>query len=131
MPALPPSLGPPDGAAAESVLLDMAQLDASGRFSARRLLRALDRPPGHRVDAVVTGNAVIFAGSATGRQRVGSRGELAVPATARALAGIEDGHVVLAAMLGHDLLVVHAHVVVARLLTAHYAEQAGESGDDC
>jgi hypothetical protein len=129
--ALPPGLGVPADADAGALLLDMARLDSSGRFSARRLLRALDWPPGHRVDAAVTGHAVVFAGSPTGRQSVGSRGELAVPAAARALAAIgDDGHVVLAAVLDHDVLVVHAHVVVARLLTAHYADRAGARGDE-
>jgi hypothetical protein len=129
VPALPPGLEAPADAGAEAFLLDMARLDVSGRFSARRLLRALDWPPGHRVDAAVTGDAVVFAGSATGRHSVGSRGELAVPAAARALAAIGDGHVVLAAVLDHDVLVVHAQVVVARLLAAHYADRAEARGD--
>jgi hypothetical protein len=113
------------------MLLDMARLDASGRFSARRLLRALAWPPGHRVDAVVDGDAVVFAGSRTGRQAVGSRGELAVPAAARALAGIaDDGHVVLAAVLERGVLVVHARAVVTRLLLEHYADLAQERHRD-
>jgi hypothetical protein len=76
---------------------------------------------------VVVRDAVVFAGSSTGRQSVGSRGELAVPAAARALAGLEgDARVVLAAALEHDVLVVHSHRVVAGLLAEHYAGQAGE-----
>ena len=125
--ALPPGLRVPIGADAASVLLDMARLDASGRFSARRLLRALDWPPGHRVDAVVVADAVIVASSPTGWQSVGSRGELAVPAAARALAGIgADGHVVLAAVLDHNVLLVHTQAVVTRLLREHYADLTDE-----
>ena len=121
----------PIGAGAASVLLDMARLDASGRFSTRRLLRALDWPPGHRVDAVVVADTVVIASSPTGRQRVGSRGELAAPATARALAGIgDDGHIVLAAILEHDVLLVHAHAVVTRLLLEHYTQMAQERHHD-
>ncbi|MEU8819365.1 hypothetical protein [Actinoplanes sp. NPDC048796] len=131
IPALPPGLALPIGADATSVLLDMARLDASGRFSARRLLRALDWPPGHRVDAVVIGDAVVVTSSATGRQSVGSRGELAVPAAARALAGIgDDGQVVLAALLDHGVLVAHAQAVVTRLLLEHYTELADEQHHD-
>ncbi|MEV4346278.1 hypothetical protein AB0J83_17550 [Actinoplanes sp. NPDC049596] len=126
----------PIGGDAAYVLLDTARLDASGRFSARRLLRSLGWPPGHRVDAVVVGDAVVFAGSPTGQQAVGSRGELAVPAATRALAGIDnDGHVVLAAVLDHDVLLVHAgamvllvhaRAMVTQLLPEHYADLADE-----
>jgi hypothetical protein len=37
---------------------------------------------------------------------------------------------VLAAFLRHDVLLVRAHAMVAGLLTAYYAERAGECGDD-
>ncbi|MEV6637841.1 hypothetical protein AB0M54_44650 [Actinoplanes sp. NPDC051470] len=128
---LPPRLRLPTGADAESMLLDMGRLDASGRFSARRLLRALDWPPGHRVDAVVVDDAVLIRSSPTGLQSVGSRGELAVPAAARALAGIaDDGHVVLAAAPDHGVLVVHAPAVVTRLLLEHYADLTQEQHRD-
>jgi hypothetical protein len=126
-----PSLGLRTGTESSSLLLEMARLDASGRFFSRGLLRALGWLPGRRVDAVVIGEAVVFGGSATGRQAVGSRGELAVPAAARSLAGIEDGlGVVLVAAVDEDLLVVHSHAAVARLLAEHYARQATGDGDD-
>ena len=113
------------------MLLDMARLDASGRFCSRGLLRAPGWQPGHRVDAVVVGDAVVFGGSVTGRQAVGSRGEPAVPAAARSLIGLGDGPgVVLAAAVDEDLLVVHSHAAVARLLAEHYARQIAGDGDD-
>lgn len=129
---MPPGLGVPIGADAASVLLDIwpGSMRPAGS-PARRLLRALDRPPGHRVDAIVVGDAVVVASSPTGRQSVGSRGELAVPAAARALAGIgDDGHVVLAAILEQQLLLVHAPAVVTQLILEHYAVLAGERHHD-
>lgn len=120
--ALPTDVGP------GSVLLDQARLDASGRFSARNLLRVLSWLPGHRVDAAVAGEAVVFGGSETGRQQVGSRGELTVPAAARSLAGFDRGApVVLVAVADRDLLIVHSHALLVRLLVEFYA---AEHGDD-
>jgi hypothetical protein len=107
--------------------VDVASLDASGRFSARPLLRALRWLPGHRVDAAVVGDAVVFGGSVTGRQVVGSRGELAVPAAARALVG-HDCRVVLVAVVDQDLLVVHSHAAIVGLLAEHYARQSAGKG---
>jgi len=122
-----PRMRLPVDAVPEALLLDMASLDASGRFSARRLLRELGWLPGHRVDAVVVGDAVVFGGSATGRQSVGGRGELAVPASARSLTGLEyDNKVVLVAAMSQDVLVVHSRRAVARLLAEHYGRQAGK-----
>lgn len=124
-----PVLPPVDGSS--SFLLDMARLDASGRFSSRGLLRALGWLPGHRVDTVVAGDAVVFGGSATGRQMVGCRGELAVPAAARSLIGLtEDVRVVVVATVDPDLLLVHSHATVVRLLAEHYTAQMAGDRDD-
>jgi hypothetical protein len=59
---------------------------------------------------------------------VGSRGELAVPAAARSLAGFDCGApVVLVAVADRDLLIVHSHALLVRLLIEFYA---AEHGDD-
>jgi bifunctional DNA-binding transcriptional regulator/antitoxin component of YhaV-PrlF toxin-antitoxin module len=64
----------------------------------------------------------------TGRQTVGSRGELAVPAAARALAGFERGSpVLLVAVADRDVLMVHSHALLGPLLVEFYA---AEHGDD-
>jgi hypothetical protein len=63
-----PRLRLPAATEPESLLLDMASLDGSGRFCAHRLLRELGWLPGHRVDVAVVADAVVFGGSATGRQ---------------------------------------------------------------
>ena len=126
--AMLPRLALPAEVDSGSVLLDQARLDASGRFSARNLLRVLSWLPGHRVDAAVVGEAVVFGGSMTGRQAVGSRGELAVPAAARALAGFDRGSpVLLVAVADRDVLIVHSQALLVRLLVEYYA---AEHGDD-
>jgi len=121
-----PAFGLPT-AVAGSLLLDVSRLDASGRFCARGLLQTLGWGPGHRVDLAVVGDAVVIGGSVTGRQAVGCRGELAVPAAARSLSGLAgDARVVLVAAVDQDVLVVHPHATVLRLLAGHYAQQACE-----
>jgi hypothetical protein len=124
--AMLPALGLPT-ADAGFLLLDVSRLDGSGRFCARGLLQALGWGPGHRVDLAVVGDAVVIGGSATGRQAVGCRGELAVPAAARSLSGLAgDTRVVLVAAVGQDVLVVHPQATVLRLLADHYAALAPE-----
>jgi bifunctional DNA-binding transcriptional regulator/antitoxin component of YhaV-PrlF toxin-antitoxin module len=109
--------------------MDIARLDASGRFSARSLLGVLGWSPKDRVDLAVVGDAVVIGSSVTGRQVVGSRGDLAIPAPARSLAGLGAGHaVLLVAAPDQDLLVVHALAVIGRLLAEHYARQSGDDG---
>jgi hypothetical protein len=72
---------------------------------------------------------MLFAGSVTGRQAVGSRGELAVPAAARSLAGFDRGApVMLVAVAERDLLIVHSHALAVRLLLEFCAT---EHGDGC
>jgi hypothetical protein len=124
---MPAGLGLAAGAEAGSFLPGMPRLDASGRFCARGLLQALGWGPGHRVDLAVVGDAVVIAGSITGRQAVGGRGELAVPAAARSLTGLAgDARVVLVAAVEQNVLVVHPQAIIVGLLADHYARQASE-----
>ncbi|WP_306215625.1 hypothetical protein [Actinoplanes sp. RD1] len=112
-----------------SLLLDMARLDASGRFSARVLLRVLGWTAQQRVDLTVAGDALIIGSSPTGRQKIGVRGELAVPGSTRAMLGLdEDPRVVLVAALDSRVLVVHPHTVVAQLLAGHYRREGVSGG---
>ncbi|MFC4063505.1 hypothetical protein [Actinoplanes subglobosus] len=106
--------GQPTDVAAELVLLDVARIDASGRFCALALLTALQWEPGHHLDLTVETDAVVFGSSPTGQQTVGSRGELTVPVAARTLAGLDaDPRVTLVAVPSRDLLVVHRPALVA------------------
>ncbi|MEU7905657.1 hypothetical protein [Actinoplanes sp. NPDC049118] len=123
VPELPrPALPADDGR--ESLLLDMAHLDGSGRFSARALLRALGWAPGRRIDLAVVDEALVIGSSPTGRHTVGARGDIAVPGSARALLGLDTDHgVVLVAAPKCGVLVVHPHAQVAQLLAEHYRHQ--------
>lgn len=124
LPALPRLSLPAD--AFESFLLDVARVDASGRFCARSLLAALAWTPGHRVDLRVGADVVVIGSSLQGRQTVGSRSELTLPVAARTLAGLDaQALVVLVAVPTRDLLIVHPPQLISRLLAEHYAAQPG------
>jgi hypothetical protein len=122
VPALP-HLGLPAEACAVPFLLDVARLDASGRFCSRPLLAALAWERGHRVDLRVGADAVVIGSCVAGRQVVGPRGELTLPVSARMLAGLDVyTRVVLVAVPTQDLLIVHPPALIARLLAGHYGQ---------
>ena len=57
---------------------------------------------------------------------VGSRGELPLPAGARQMCAIAPGQpLLLAALVAHDLLVIHPANAVARLLAELHAQVIG------
>jgi hypothetical protein len=129
VPALP-HLSLPAEACSEASLLDVARLDSSGRFCSRPLLAALTWAPGQRVDLRVGVDTVVICSRTDGRQVVGSRGELALPVSARMLAGLAtEAQVVLVAVPTRALLIVHPPALVARLLAEHYGRQM-ESHDN-
>jgi hypothetical protein len=114
LPILPARRSPTES---DSVLLDAARLDGSGRVSARGLLRALGWPAGHRVEIDVVDGDVVIRSTPTGRHTVGGRGDLALPAAARHMCGIELRQpVLLAAYPAAGLVVVHSAATIARLL---------------
>ena len=124
-----PAPGLPDGAAPADLLVDTARLDASGRLTARALLRVMGWGPGHRVDIAVVEGLLVVASTPAGLHVVGDRGELALPAAARRMCGITPGlPVLLVAALPHDVLVVHPAHLIAQLLADWYTTRAGESG---
>jgi bifunctional DNA-binding transcriptional regulator/antitoxin component of YhaV-PrlF toxin-antitoxin module len=99
----------------------MARPDASGRLSLRYLLRALGWSPGDQVEYTVIDDAIVVTRSPTGKAAIGARGDLMIPAAARALAGLDpDSQVVLVAAPAHGALVLHAEQAVAELIAAHY-----------
>lgn len=114
----------------EPFVLDMARLDASGRFTCRPLLRALDWLPDQPLHVTANADSVLFTASAHGRSRVGRRGDLAIPAPARAMAGLDQQpQVVLVAVLDQAMLIVHPATLVARLLADHYCLDAGDTDE--
>jgi hypothetical protein len=125
LPALP-AVHPLANTGEDDVLLEVARLDRSGRISARGLLGALGWRPGHRVGMDTVGGAVVVASSVTGRHVVGSRGELALPVSVRRMCGMVAGlPVVVAAVLGSGLLLVHPAGTVARLVREYHGRLAG------
>jgi hypothetical protein len=80
-----PALAAPPAAGDEPVLLDVARLDASGRFTSRPLMRTLGWAAGHRIGLQVRADAVVLTTDPAGTLAVGSRGELAIPAPARTM----------------------------------------------
>jgi hypothetical protein len=124
-----PAPGLPAGTAPADLLIDTARLDASGRLTARALLRALGWTPGHRVDIAVTEGVLVVGSEPAGLHLVGDRGELGLPAAGRRMCGIAPGlPVLLVAALPHDVLVVHPAQLIAQLLADWYTTMAGESG---
>lgn len=129
MPALPVQVLPPTiiGAA----LLPWIALPARcGRVSAQHLLRALGWPPYHRVDIQPRHGMLVICSARDGRHQVGSRGDLPLPANARDMCRIAPGQpVLLAAIVAHDLLVVHPVSTVVRLLADLHTHLAGADND--
>jgi bifunctional DNA-binding transcriptional regulator/antitoxin component of YhaV-PrlF toxin-antitoxin module len=124
-----PAPGLPAGAVPGDLVVESARLDASGRLTARALLRALGWDPGHRVDIAVTEGVVVVGSAPAGLHVVGDRGEVGLPVTARRMCGITRGlPVLLVAVLPRDVLVVHPAHLIGQLLADWYTTRAGESG---
>jgi hypothetical protein len=125
VPALPAPRQPGD-ASPDEVLLGLARPDRSGRVIERGLLGALDWSPGHRIDIHPHDGMLVIASALAGQHVVGSRGELPLPASARQMCGIMPGQpLLLAALVAHDLLVIHPASTVARLLTDLHGQVIG------
>jgi hypothetical protein len=126
LPMLPP-LGLPAGTEPADLVVETARLDRSGRLTAGPLLRVLGWGPGHRVDIAATDGVLVVRTAPAGLHVIGDRGELGLPAAARRMCGITSGPaVLLAAVLPHDVLVVHPAHLVTGLLADWYASRAGE-----
>ncbi|MFC4063496.1 hypothetical protein [Actinoplanes subglobosus] len=121
-----PALGPPRAQLPVSPLvMDTARLDASGRFTSRTTMAVLRWQPGQPVAMTVAGAAVAFTAAADG-SRVGTRGELAIPAAALTMAGIDHkGQIAIVAVPAQATLIVHPITLVVRLLAEHYAQSPG------
>ncbi|MET8312257.1 hypothetical protein [Micromonospora sp. NPDC005173] len=103
------------------MLFDVARPDAAGRVTARPLLRALGWTPGLALHVDVVHAAVLITPAPDGAHVVGTRQELPLPAAARHFCGIAPGDpVLLAALPGRDLFVVHpSHTIAAVLADLH------------
>lgn len=129
MPALP-TPRPPAHLSPDEVLIGVARPDRSGRVTERGLLRALRWDPGHRIDIHPHDGMLVIASAGAGQHVVGSRGELPLPASVRQMCAILPGQpLLLAALVAHDLLVIHPAVTVARLLVDRHAQVIGGRRD--
>jgi hypothetical protein len=121
-----PALGLPTGTGPGDLLVEAARLDASGRLTAKALLRGLGWGPGQRVDMAVTDGVLIVGSAPAGLHVVGDRGELGLPAAARRMCGITPGPpVLLVAALPRDVLIVHPAHLIGQVLADWYAARAG------
>jgi bifunctional DNA-binding transcriptional regulator/antitoxin component of YhaV-PrlF toxin-antitoxin module len=94
------------------------------------VLTALDWHTGQRIDITTVHDTIIVHAAPTGLHTVGARGDLTLPAAARALSGIPaDSPVVLAAIPSENLLLVHPLATVACLLCTHYATMDDHHAD--
>jgi hypothetical protein len=110
----------------ETPLLDVARLDASGRFTSRPLMRALGWAAGHRIGLQVRADAVVLTADPAGPLHIGGRGELAIPAPARTMVGLDHNRsVVLLAIPARATLIVHPPALVTALLAAYHARTPG------
>jgi hypothetical protein len=125
IPALPVPRPSVDLSGADLVL-GVACPDRSGRVTERAVLEALHWLPGHHIDIRPQDGMLVIVSAEAGRQVVGSRGELPLPAAARNMCGIEAGQpVLLAAFPSADLLMIHTARAVAPLLADLYAQMIG------
>ncbi|MCG5465501.1 hypothetical protein MED01_003785 [Micromonospora sp. MED01] len=130
MPALPACVCPPAITDASGLLLWMALPARCDRVTAQHLLDETGWAPGHCLDIQMCQGMLVITSAQDDRYRVGSRGELPLPASARQMCRIEPGQpVLLAAFITHDLLVVHPVSTVARRLSNLYCQLAGGDND--
>lgn len=126
MPALPARVQLPAAVNPAELLLGWALPSRCGRVVAQHILRALGWQPGHHLNIQPHQGMLTIASAGDGRHKVGSRGQLPLPAYARRMCRIEQGQpVLLAALVIHDLIVVHPIGAVARLLADLHVEVAG------
>jgi hypothetical protein len=86
---------------------------------------------GQRVALRVHSSAIVVTADAAGHDLVGSRGDLALPASARTLCGIDPGqNVVLAACASLGIVVIHPAATVAKAARAALCPERGPSEDE-
>jgi hypothetical protein len=110
-----------------SVAVDVARMDRSGRVRAASLLRALGWLPGSGVDLDFAAGAVVVSSGLGRRHKIGAHGEISLPASIRAMAGIAAGQPVFVAALVHrGILVIHPAHAITRALRRTYARMVGQ-----
>lgn len=113
-----------------NLVLGMAKLDRTGRVHDHTVLTALNWHTGQRIDITSVHDTIVMHATPTGLHTIGARGEVTLPAAARALCGIPaNSRVVLAAVPSEHVLLVHPLETVASLLCGHYATMDDNHAD--
>jgi hypothetical protein len=120
----PPAIEP------DNLVLGMARLDRTGRVHDHTVLTALDWHTGQRIDITTVHDTILVHATPTGLHTIGARGEVTLPAAARALCDIPaNSRVVPAAVPSENVLLVHPPETVASLLCAHYTTMDDHHAD--
>ncbi len=110
-----------------SVAIDVARMDRSGRVRVASLLRTLGWPPGSGIDVDFTGGAIVASTRPGARRRIGEYGEIRLPASVRAMAGIGAGQpVFVAALVDRGILVIHPAHAITHALRGTFTSLIGE-----
>lgn len=105
-----------------SLALGITAVDRSGRVRDRVVLGALGWKPGERTLISVRARALLAHRVDRGGAMIDARGRVFLPVAARTQLAIEvDERLLLVAVPGRDLLIVHPLSVLATLLTDYYA----------
>jgi len=126
LPALP-APATPDRLDLGPTLVATCVVDRSGRVNSAPLLTALAWHPGDPIAVDLAHGAVVIRAVRTGRHRIGSRGDLGIPASVRTMTGFQtDQHVLLVALISHGVVVIHPVGTVTRLLARAYRRILGD-----
>ena len=67
-------------------------------------------------------HSIVITAACAGRHRIGSRGDIGLPTAVRTMCRLQPGEpVLLAALTGHGLLVIHPAATITRLLARQHA----------
>lgn len=126
MPRLPASRPP----RIDTLRVDAARVDPSGRICATSLLPDLGWNAGQMIDIGLHDPYLLVRTTAHGTVTVGVRGSIGLPAAQRQMCGIDiAATVILAADLSTAFLRIYPAAVVARLLAAgHASDECGRDG---
>lgn len=120
----------PQRVSGSSLRVGMAAIDHSGRLRDRSLISALGWQPGDRHTVEVSARMAMLRLEPQGRFVIDSRGQVFLPSAVRTLFGVGTGdRVVLVAVPGSGVLLVHPVSVVAELLAGFYTSTAAGGAD--
>jgi hypothetical protein len=100
----------------------ISSIDVWGRLADRSALHALRWGPATRLGVSVSADVVVVLARPNGQQTLGAQGHLRLPASIRRACHIDAGdRLLLAALPGRDLLLVHTMPTLDLMLGGYYA----------